>query len=303
MALGSVFEARAARLMEWDELHSVLRHACQSPPSWSGPICGKPTCTSCKLNTDDIMANPFLSRSAVKSALNKGLLQFDRVVREQDLLRNTLIETSQMVLTSAGPAMPSRELAELLHGWGFITIRSQEAHELLRTYRIPLDCLVYRSVPVLIAGTVTLRYQILFDPGTARISWLPTSACALGCVSRLAQPSIARHISALLEVLMGVCCLRYVYSAALTHSQVRLDYLAFDLTKTIMASIRTTPTVPVTDWNRRPLAPGEAGLLYSPRLAPLPGPMAAAEAAVPRRPIIPDGQSEELRQLETRAVS
>ena len=305
MAFASEAEARSARIMDWGELNGVLRRTCQSPPAWGGDICGQhQACTSCKLNIDDVMTNPLSSRAAVLAALPKGLRQFDRAAQAHGLLRTTLVETAHAVLTSPETIMPSRELAELIKGWGFIALHSREAHELLRIYRIPLECLVYRTVMPSISGKLTLRYQILFDPGAPRVRWLPTSACALGCLSRSTQPSRAKTVSALIELLMGVYCLSFHFPATLAYTQPYMAALGSDITKTFMASIRSVPVVPSPEWDRRPLAPGEAGLICSPRLAPLPSPPSATlPLGLRALPPIGPSQSEEVSPTVPRSVS
>ena len=66
----TVAEAHAARFLEWDELHSVLRSTCQAPPQWNGPICGNnQTCTSCKLQTDELTSNPLRANQDVLMGL------------------------------------------------------------------------------------------------------------------------------------------------------------------------------------------------------------------------------------------
>ena len=305
MEFASEAEALTARIMDWGELNGVLRSTCQSPPAWGGATCGRHRgCTYCKLTMDDVMINPLSRPAAVLAALSKGLRQFDRAAQAHGLLQTTLVETAREVLTSTESIMPSRELFELIKGWGFIALHSREAHELLRTYRIPLECLIYRTVMPSIAGQVTLRYQILYDPGSPRVRWLPTSACALGCLNRLTQPSRAKAVSAHLELLMGVYCLSFHFPATLAYTQNYMAALGPDLTKTIMASIRSVPVIPSIQWDRWTMEPGEAGLLHSPRLAPLPSPpLATLTLGRGGLPLSGSGHSVEVSPAATRSVS
>ena len=104
-----------------------------------------------------------------------------------------MVETAQAVLDTPGPLQLPRALTELIKDWGYLILIGREAQELLEVYTVPIEQRVFRTVMVTISGRIALRYQILYDPGESRLRYLPTSACALGCLSRSTQPSQARR--------------------------------------------------------------------------------------------------------------
>ena len=247
------------------------------PPKWGGTLCGDhQACTSCKIRLDDVTTNPLLRRSTVLAALPTGLRHFDRLAQAHSLLHPTMVETTQAVLATPGSLPLPRALSELIKDWGYLILLGREAQELLEVYHVPIEHIVFRTVMVSISGRIALRYQILYDPGEPRLRWLPTSACALGCLSRITQPSRAKTVADLVELLMGVFCLSFFYPTSLTYGQAYMAALGADITKIILASIRTAPVVPFIQWGFLPLDPGEAGLIYSPRRGPVPSPVSAA---------------------------
>ena len=84
-----------------------------------------------------------------------------------------------------------------------------------------------------------------------------------------AQPSKARTITELIEILLGAHALCYYYPGAMPFVQGHLVKLSQDIAHTVMSSIRTTPNVPYIPWSPRSMDPGRAGLVISPRNGPL----------------------------------
>ena len=103
---------------------------------------------------------------------------------------------------------------------------------------------------------------------------------------------------------MGVSCLSFYYPTTLTYGQAYMAALGADITKIILASIRTAPVVPVIHWGLLPLEPGEAGLIYSPRRGPVPSPASdALPLGVGALPLTRTSPAGELTPSATGSVS
>ena len=71
--------ALGVRLLEWDELNSVLKRACQAPPLWQGDLCGDvDRCASCKLQADEQNSNPLKASQDTFKGIHNALLAFDQ---------------------------------------------------------------------------------------------------------------------------------------------------------------------------------------------------------------------------------
>ena len=134
LQFATVADAHAARFLEWDELHSVLRNTCQAPPQWSGTICGNhKACTSCKLQTDEAAYNPLRASPDVLMGLYTGLRHFDHQAQALNLIGPTFQETVQAVLSAQGHQLLPPSIKDNLKDWGYLTILGSEALELLRS--------------------------------------------------------------------------------------------------------------------------------------------------------------------------
>ena len=270
MRFATEADARAARVLGWGDLQEVLGRTCKSPPVWGGTDCGAHRgCTSCKLLADDTVTNPLRSRPEVLRAFPSALRLFDRLCAEHDLLRDNLLESAEAVLAAPGVLGPHRAGLELVKEWPYVTLIAREALELLFVYHIPIEDIIFRTVMVNIDRRDALRFQILYEPGSMRLRYIPRSPCAIGCLVSCTTPSKALPITEWIELLLGAHTLCYYYPGTLPFVQTFLINLSKDIASTIMSSIRMQPTAPYIPWSPLPMERGEAGLVYSPRIGPL----------------------------------